>query len=853
MTSKRGPRWRMLAALAWRESRTARRRLLLYMSSISLGVAALVAIDSFAGNVTSSVRDQSRSLLGGDVAFSSRQPFPAPFDTILDSLSAAGTPVSKTTSFASMALVGRTDGTRLVQVRSVTDEFPLYGDVLTEPPGVWNTLKTGRNTIVDPALLNALSARVGDTLQLGFASFRIIGTLRTVPGEIELAAAIGPRVYIPMRYLEETQLLVFGSRAQHEAMLKLRDDQSPQRMLSFVRQRLDSSRVRGRTAAQTEVDLTDAIDQLAGFLGIVGLIALLLGGIGVASGVNAFVARKIDAVAILRCLGATSGQVLAVYVAQAAAMGVLGAAAGVVLGIGVQFLLPHVLSDFLPVDVSVSLVPRAIVLGLLVGLWVAMVFSLLSLLRLRNISPLQALRRDADADVLRQPWRDVPRLAVVAALVLSVVAIAILRTGDREDGLGLTAAIIAVMGALWVSATALSAGARRMIRGSWPYVVRQGIANLHRPANQTRPVVLALGFGVFLVTALYLVQTNLLRQFEVTAEASAGNLVFFDIQDDQAPGVDSLVRAGGYQLLERVPIVTMRVAEINGRTTRELLGDRGRRGGNWALRREYRSTFRDEMSTSEKLLEGRWLVSPTDSGGMNEVSLEFDVASELGVQIGDTITWNVQGVRVPTILTSLREVNWARFEPNFFAVFTPPALIDAPKQYAFIANVPDEDGLARLQRAVVDRYPNVASVDLSLVRRTIQDIVDKVTVAMRFMALFSLAMAVPVLFSAVAATRRERMREGVLLKTLGATRAQIQRIMVAEYLLLGVLGSMTGAILGIAGAWGLVHFIFDGNFVPVAVPAVAIALLMIGLTVTIGLLTGREVFRETPMAALREG
>jgi putative ABC transport system permease protein len=197
-------------------------------------------------------------------------------------------------------------------------------------------------------------------------------------------------------------------------------------------------------------------------------------------------------------------------------------------------------------------------------------------------------------------------------------------------------------------------------------------------------------------------------------------------------------------------------------------------------------------------------------------------------------------------------VNWARFEPNFFAVFTPPALLDAPKQYAFIANVADDAGLARLQRAVVDRYPNVASVDLSLVRRTIQDIVGKVTVAMRFMALFSLTMAVPVLFSAVAATRRERMREGVLLKTLGATRAQIQRIMVAEYMLLGVLGSLTGAVLGIAGAWGLVHFIFESTFVPVALPAIVIALMMIALTISIGLLTGREVFRETPMAALRE-
>jgi putative ABC transport system permease protein len=637
-------------------------------------------------------------------------------------------------------------------------------------------------------------------------------------------------------------------------MLKLRNDQSPQRVLADVRAQLDTARVRGRTAAQTEVDLTDAIDQLAGFLGIVGLIALLLGGIGVASGVSAFVARKIDAVAILRCLGATSGQVLAVYVAQAAAMGLLGAAAGVALGIGIQFLLPVVLGEFLPVDVTVSLEPRAIGLGLLVGLWVAMVFSLLSLLRLRSISPLQALRRDADPDVLRQSWRDVPRFVVAAALVASVVGIAIARTGEVEEGIGLSVGVLVVVAALWVSATVLSTAARKMIRGQWPYAVRQGIANLHRPANQTRPVVLALGFGVFLVTSLYLLQTNLLRRFTATAEASAGNLLLFDVQEDQAPGVDSIINSTGSPILQRTPIVTMRIAEVNGVPWRQIVENRGRRSGGWAFRREYRSTFRDTMLVAEKIVAGRPLRAPTMQGAdtLNELSLERDIADDLGVQLNDTITWNVQGLLVPTVITSFREVNWGRFEPNFFAVFTSPALMAAPKQYAFIANVGDENVLGRIQRAVVERYPNVSSIDLSLIKKTIDDIVSKVTVAIRFLALFSLAMAIPVLFSAVASTRRERMREGVLLKTLGATRGQIQRIMLAEYLLLGTLGSLTGAVLGIGGAWGLVRFVFDSDFTPVALPALIIALLMIALTVTIGLLTSREVFAETPMAALRE-
>jgi putative ABC transport system permease protein len=207
---------------------------------------------------------------------------------------------------------------------------------------------------------------------------------------------------------------------------------------------------------------------------------------------------------------------------------------------------------------------------------------------------------------------------------------------------------------------------------------------------------------------------------------------------------------------------------------------------------------------------------------------------------------------VPTRVTSFREVNWARFEPNFFAVFTPAALAPAPKQFVILTNVPSTQQIARLQRAVVDRHPNVSSVDLSLIQRTVGEIVQKVSLAVRFLALFSLAMGIPVLFSAVSATRRDRLREGVLLKTLGATRAQIRDILLAEYALLGMLGALTGMLLSFVGAWALTHFVFEGTFVPAWTPALAIAAGMSLLTLLIGGLTGRDVFRETPMAALRE-
>jgi putative ABC transport system permease protein len=381
--------------------------------------------------------------------------------------------------------------------------------------------------------------------------------------------------------------------------------------------------------------------------------------------------------------------------------------------------------------------------------------------------------------------------------------------------------------------------------------MKQGVANLYRPANQTRSVVLALGFGAFLVSTLYLVQSNLLRQFQLSAEAARGNLVFFDIQDDQRRAIDSLVRGTHEQVLGSIPIVTMKMAAINGTKPDQWAAAHAVPSRHWGFTREYRSTYRDTIAPTEKVVEGRWFLSHAVDA-IPEMSFGKELGSELGLSLGDTLTWDVQGIPVRARITSFRDINWQRFEPNFFAVFETRALRDAPKMYVLMAAVSSDTTIARIQRNVVVRYPNVSSVDLSLVRRTVASIVDRITLAVRFLALFSLAMAIPVLFSAVAATRRDRLREGVLLKTLGATRAQIGRILLAEYSLLGALGALTGMLLSFAGAWGLVTFVFDGHFAPALIPALAIALVMMTLAVLIGFSTGREVFRETPMAALRE-
>ena len=918
-----------LLRLAWRESRTARRRLALYMSSIAFGVAALVAIDSFAGNVTRSIREQSRTLLGGDMALQARAAFPAVVDTLLDSLRANKVATSRVTTFASMALAEPSGGTRLVQVRAVSAGYPFYGAIETVPAAAWSRVHRESIVLVDASLLVALNASVGDSLRLGQKMFAIAGTLGNVPGDAGITAVIGPRVYVSDTWLPATGLLSFGSRAEYDVVLKLPEalatPAASARVARDLRRRIDPkaaalqeaqeaageerrgpggeaeeppptdsaapsgatpatpvptsagadnaatglpglasgaarTRVRVRTVADTERDFTESVARLADFLSVIGLIALLLGGIGVASGVNAFVSAKIDTVAVLRCLGATSRQVLALYVVQSAAMGLVGAIAGTLLGVAIQFLLPGVIADFLPIDVTLALEPRPLLLGLATGVWVSLVFAMRPLLALRRVSPLQAIRREMDGAALPREWNDPARLTVDALLVCSIVGIVVSRIGNVRQGLYISAGIAGAVLVLWMAATLLIAAARRSTRPSWPFELRQGIANLHRPANQTRAVTLALGFGAFLLSTVYLVQANLLSRVQATSAGSAGNLLFFDVQDDQAAPLDSLLRARQHPVVQQTPIVTMRIDALNGRSVPSLMADTSTRRAGWALRREYRSTYRDSLVGSETLVSGTWFADSATRAGARaanpdapfEVSFERDLATDLGIALGDTVTWNVQGVPVTTVVTSLRTVNWARFEANFFVVFAPEALRRAPQQYVVVANVAAGPAIAAVQRDIVRRFPNISSLDLTLVRQTIGAIVDRVTLAIRFLGLFSLAMGVPVLFSAVAATRRARLREGVLLRTLGASRAQVARVLLAEYGALGALGALTGMVLAFAGAWGLTRFVFKDTFDPAVGPTFAIAAGMLLLTMAIGLLTSRDVYKETPMAAIRD-
>jgi putative ABC transport system permease protein len=395
---------------------------------------------------------------------------------------------------------------------------------------------------------------------------------------------------------------------------------------------------------------------------------------------------------------------------------------------------------------------------------------------------------------------------------------------------------------------------RRWLPAGWPYVWRQGMANLHRPANQTVTLVLAIGFGAFLLGTLYLVQHNLLRQLRLTGGPARPNLVLFDIQPDQLPAVERELRESGLPQARATPIVPMRIRSVNGRPVTELLaGSPGQEADGpsnaWVFRREYRSTYRDSVVSSERVVEGKWAEAGQSPP---RISVERGLAAELGVAIGDEIVWDVQGVPVPTRVGSLREVDWARFEPNFFVVFAPGALEAAPQSFVTLTRIPDPAARGQFQRRLAERFGNVSTLDLSLLQEALERLVERVVLAIRFMALFSLGVGVLVLVGALATSRFQRVREGALLRTLGATRGQVFRVVLAEYLSLGLLASAVALVLATASGWALARFVFEGAFSLPLVPMAGLALSVVALTAMVGLANSRDVVRRAPLEVLRQ-
>jgi len=869
-------------SLAWREARGSRRRGLLVVLAVAIGVSALVAINSFTENLRDSVRRESRALLGADLVIGAGGPLTAKAESLVQEARRASAPpadVARVVSFGAMALRPGGGGTRLVQVRGIDPGYPFYGKVETDPPGAWPRLADTGGAIVDGALLTMLGARVGDEIQLGEARFVVRATVRDMPGDVGVASALGPRVFVPRAALDATRLLTFGSRARYDACLRYPAGTDADRVAARLRGPLSAERATVRTVAEDQRRLSDALSRFGNFLALVALVALLLGGLGVASAVHVFVKRRMTTIAVLRCLGASAGTLLAAYLVQAVVVGLLGSLLGATAGAAVQVALPRLLAGLLPVDVAWALSWRSVLGGLAVGVWVAVAFAALPLLAVRDVSPLAVLRSDYEP---RKRRRDPRRLLAVLALAASVAVLAVVQAGRVAAGLAFSGGIAAALALLALSAWLLVRGLRRFFPSFLPYLYRQGLANLYRPANQTLMVVLALGFGVFLLSTLLLVQHNLLRDLRVDRGESRPNLAFFDVQPDQREDVEARVRAAGPLTSPVVPIVPMRIQSLKGRPVTELLAaddDRPGAGGGpeadgprreagrrpedrprperWALRREYRSSYRDAPGDAEKIVAGawwrpgEWKGRAADAANPAPIAVDANLARELRLGVGDEVVWDVQGVPVPSRVVALREVQWVRFSPNFFVVFPEGPLEAAPKSFVLLSRVEDEGRRARLQREVVEAHPNVSTLDLAQVQRAIESVLDKVVLGVRFMALFSVAAGALVLAGAVASSRQQRVREGALLRTLGATRPQLVRILLAEYVVLGTLAAGAAILLSTAAAWALVRFVFEGSFALPGPSLLGLLAAIVALTIAVGLSGSTEVWRRPPLEVLR--
>ncbi len=657
-----------------------------------------------------------------------------------------------------------------------------------------------------------------------------------------------PRIYIPLEHLDRS-LLRAGSRADYEVYFRFPEGRDADAIVEELKPRLREAQVRTDTVEEEKQGWDRSLTNLYRFLSLVGFMSLLLGSLGVAGSVHVYVRQRIQTVAILRCFGSQTWSTFSVYLIQAIGMGLIGAVAGSLLGIAIQASLPLVLGDFLPVDVEFNLSWNAVWLGSGIGLGVTVLFALLPLLVVKDVSPLLALRADLESEVSgsRSPlwW------SVTVLIALAIVFFAVIQSPRLSIGLGYSAGLLIVFALLTFVARLLIRILRSHSPSKLSYVWRQGIANLYRPNNQTLIMTLALGVGTFLIATMLLSQHSLLQQISLVSDGDRPNLVFFDIQTDQADGVEAELRNRNLPVLDRVPIVSMRISSVNGRTIESMRADTTMRLS-WAHRREYRSTYRSVVTDSEVLIAGDLVADvSSDSIDVIPVSIEQEIAGMLDVTLGDTVTFDVQGIEMATRIASMRTVDWRRMQTNFYFVFPVGVLEDVPQFNVILTRTESTEQSAQVQAAVVRTYANISSIDISLVMNVFDAIFSRIAFVVRFMALFTIITGLIVLSGAVLISRFQRIEESVLLKTIGASKSQVLKIMFAEYVALGLLSSVTGLILALGGGWALSRFVFEIDFVVPAAQLTGLVIFEVAMTVTIGLLNSRGVYARNPMDVLR--
>jgi putative ABC transport system permease protein len=842
--------------MAWRETRASWARLLLFFLCAGLGVAAIVALRSVTQQVRATLTAEARSLLAADVLVEARRPFadvvlPRAGGLLASPAVQATTRVIETQTMAA-PVPGEGNGhVKLVEVRGIEAPFPFYGRLELERGTPYShALVAGHGAIVQRELLFALGLDAGDSIRIGGQAFEVRGVIARDRFQQGGGIAFGPRVYVDLADLEATALLGFGSRVTYRLLLRTAPEATND-LTRDLRAALRDEAVSVRSWRALEDRIGRNLSTAENYLSLVGFAIVVLGGIGVWSVTRVLIQQKIRSIAVLKCLGASSTRVLAIYVLVVLALAAGGSVLGVALAAAALAAVPAGLLTALGIT-AVPVTLSAAAQGTAVGLLVSLLFALVPLLEVRQVKPLRLLRADTTATARRHDWRS--RLVSVTVmsglwLVASWQADSVRVGGFVSGGLLVVALALAL----------LSHGIVRLVHPltrSTRFAVRHAIISLARPGNQTRVILMTVGLGCFFILTVRVIQANLLHAFSTEVGQDSPDLVLIDIQPDQVDSVQAAVAAFVRQPARIVPLMRGRITGIDGRRVQlQSLEDVRRHGG---IGREFGLTFRNALAPNERVLAGAFWSGPVSdalpAGVDTDVSIEQDIRDDARVGVGDVIRFDVAGQPLRARVTSVRAVDWEQSQNGGFVfVLRPaPAVERAAHNYVgFLQVAEDPRARATLQRDLVASHPNISVIDVRDVLAAIADVVNNVTLGVTVVGAVTLVGGALILIGAVAMTRFQRLYEASIYRTLGASTRVLATMVLVEYGVLGLLASLAGAAGALALSWALARYLFSIAWSP------APAVVVIGVMATtvavslVGLAASLDVLVRKPLGALR--
>lgn len=832
-----------LLKMAWRDGKASGRKLILFIGSIILGIAAVVSIQSFGENLKENIALQSKELMGADFRIDTNN---KPNETVLKLVDSLGNELSKEISFASMAAFPQKNASKLVRVRGIESQFPFYGSLETEPSSAKNKYYTKNAALVDATLMLQFDLKPGDSIKVGAETFAIAGALKSAPGSNAFFSSVAPPVIIPYNSIPNTKLVQTGSRIDYDFYFK-NTTVNLEKLNKEIDPILDLHNADIDTHIDTSERLGRRYENFGKFLNLVAFIALLLGCVGIASAIHIYIKGKLRAVAVLKCLGATKKQTFSIFLLQIAVLGFLGGIVGTAVGLVLQQLFPLFLGDLLPVNATFSLSAQVVALGLLLGIFMSVLFAVYPLISTLYVSPLQALRIEQSET---QQSKKVG-FAVLMGIFLFIFLFSFWLLENWKYALAFVGGILVTFSILALVAHTFMQAIKKYFPHSWGFIARQSLLNLFRPQNQTLILVLAIGVGTFLISTLYFTKDILLSQTTIEANNNNPNLILLDVQTNQRNAVTQSIKNNNLPVLNDVPIVTMRIHSLKNTLASDLRADSTANFSGWILNHEFRVSYRDSLSNTETLLKGTW-IPRFENTGLIPISISDNFADDAQISIGDNITFNVQGVLMPTVISSIRKVDWSEVQLNFMVIFPKGVLENAPQFRVITSNAPNEIQSANLQQELVQKFPNISVIDVRQVITSITKLLDKIAWLINFMAFFSIFTGIIVLLGAVKTSKFQRIKESILLRTLGARGKQILKITALEYLYLGVLGSLAGILLSLISSQLLAWVVFDTPFVPSAIPFIILLPGITLLVLLIGLGNSIDVIKSPPLQVLRK-